>query len=256
VLTRFLRMGYAVVQTDYQGLGTPGVHPYYMGLAEGRSVVDLVRAARVLDRSIGPRWLPIGVSQGGHSTLWSAALGPTWTPELRLVGVVSLAPMTAMSLAFQFYRTFTTPNPATALSALSIAGAATMGWNPRSILTTRGAAAIQQVYSRCYYELKGPDSLGGIAPSDLTRSDADYAPFFRILDANDPVALKISVPIFMGQGTKDPALGAVSDLVRKLRRNGARVEYKLYPVTHGAPEVMAAYPDYSRFIAARFHQRS
>ena len=37
---------YAVVQTDYEGLGTPGSHPYLVMDSEARDAVDMVRAAR------------------------------------------------------------------------------------------------------------------------------------------------------------------------------------------------------------------
>ena len=49
----WLKAGYAVVRTDYEGLGTPGVHPYLIGRSEGRGVLDIVRAARQLDPRIG-----------------------------------------------------------------------------------------------------------------------------------------------------------------------------------------------------------
>ena len=45
-LQRWIKAGYAVVRTDYDGLGTPGVHQYLVGTSEGRSVLDAVRAAR------------------------------------------------------------------------------------------------------------------------------------------------------------------------------------------------------------------
>ena len=45
---RWLKAGYAVVNTDYEGLGTPGVHPYLIGTSEGRGVLDIVRAAQQL----------------------------------------------------------------------------------------------------------------------------------------------------------------------------------------------------------------
>ena len=49
----WLKRGYAIAQTDYQGLGTPGLHLYLIGRAEGASVVDIALAARRLDPSIG-----------------------------------------------------------------------------------------------------------------------------------------------------------------------------------------------------------
>src|SRR5207253_5946777 len=44
-LDAWLSHGFAVVATDYQGLGTPGVHPYLLWRSEGYSVLDAVRAA-------------------------------------------------------------------------------------------------------------------------------------------------------------------------------------------------------------------
>src|SRR5262249_27334474 len=40
-----LKAGYAVVATDYEGLGTPGEHPYIIADSEGRGMIDAVRAA-------------------------------------------------------------------------------------------------------------------------------------------------------------------------------------------------------------------
>ena len=91
-LNDWLRAGYAVVQTDYQGLGTPGKHPYLIGEAEGRSVLDIVTAARGLDPKIGKRFLISGHSQGGQSALFAAGEASTWTPKLRLRGTVAFAP--------------------------------------------------------------------------------------------------------------------------------------------------------------------
>ncbi|OPG75723.1 lipase, partial [Pseudomonas ogarae] len=45
-INRWLAHGFAVVATDYQGLGGPGPHPYTFWQAEGRSVLDSIRAAR------------------------------------------------------------------------------------------------------------------------------------------------------------------------------------------------------------------
>jgi hypothetical protein len=44
-LNRWLDEGFAVVATDYQGLGTPGPHPYLLYRSEGYSALDAVRAA-------------------------------------------------------------------------------------------------------------------------------------------------------------------------------------------------------------------
>ena len=37
--------GVVVAATDYEGLGTPGPHPYIVGASEGHSVLDAAVAA-------------------------------------------------------------------------------------------------------------------------------------------------------------------------------------------------------------------
>ena len=43
-LNEWLSQGFAIVATDYQGLGTPGPHPYLKVRPEAYSVLDSVRA--------------------------------------------------------------------------------------------------------------------------------------------------------------------------------------------------------------------
>lgn len=86
--------GHIVAATDYEGLGTPGVHPYLVGESEGRSTLDIVRAVRQMDLGAGDRYLVWGLSQGGHAALWAGQLAASYAPELDLAGVVAAAPAT------------------------------------------------------------------------------------------------------------------------------------------------------------------
>ncbi|WP_396898091.1 lipase family protein [Mycolicibacterium sp.] len=87
--------GFAVVVTDYEGLGTPGVHTYVNRLAEAQAVLDAARAAKKLPgTSLTPDG-PIalwGYSQGGGASAAAAELAPGYAPELDLVGAYSGAP--------------------------------------------------------------------------------------------------------------------------------------------------------------------
>ncbi|MGW6917978.1 lipase family protein [Kitasatospora sp. NPDC054939] len=82
-----LDRGWAVVATDYQGLGTPGGHSYVNGRAEGQAVLDSVRAAQRLDGAGLAADAPVavaGYSQGGQAASWAAELQPAYAPELNL----------------------------------------------------------------------------------------------------------------------------------------------------------------------------
>ncbi|MFD6654980.1 alpha/beta fold hydrolase [Streptomyces parvus] len=99
-LKALLDEGYAVVVTDYQGLGTPGVHTYMDREAQGRAVLDSVRAAQRLTTAVLPDDGPValyGYSQGGGASASAAELAPTYAPELKIRGAVVGAPPADMS---------------------------------------------------------------------------------------------------------------------------------------------------------------
>ncbi|UZJ24236.1 lipase family protein [Rhodococcus antarcticus] len=91
-ITGLLARGYGITITDYQGLGTAGVHTYTSREVTGRAVLDSVRAAQRLPAANLPDHGPValsGYSQGGGATAAAAEIAPTYSPELDLRGVVA-----------------------------------------------------------------------------------------------------------------------------------------------------------------------
>ena len=110
LLNRWLKAGYAVVRTDYTGLGTPGDHYFLNGLEEGRSTLDIVRAAKKLDKRLDLKHVVIGGhSQGGHAALWAASLAPSYTPDVKVRGTVAFAPASHIADQAGLLRTVSTP---------------------------------------------------------------------------------------------------------------------------------------------------
>jgi alpha-beta hydrolase superfamily lysophospholipase len=97
-LSDYLKAGFVVAATDYEGLGTPGIHPYLLGASEGRGVLDAARAARRLPGLHTSSTVMIyGHSQGGQAALFAGELAPTYAPDLHIAGVVAAAPATGLS---------------------------------------------------------------------------------------------------------------------------------------------------------------
>jgi predicted esterase len=89
---RWLAAGFAVAATDYEGLATPGPHPYFHGEAVADDVIDIVRAARNTHARISRTWLAAGFSQGGHAALFTGLMASRYAPELDFRGTIALAP--------------------------------------------------------------------------------------------------------------------------------------------------------------------
>ncbi|WP_158884236.1 lipase family protein [Amycolatopsis anabasis] len=88
-ISGLLLRGYAVVVTDYEGLGTPGTHTYVNRAAEGHAVLDSIRAAQRLPEAKLPDAGPVGIagySQGGGASAAAAELHPSYAPELKVKG--------------------------------------------------------------------------------------------------------------------------------------------------------------------------
>lgn len=93
--------GWTFVATDYEGLGTPGVHPYLVGVSEGRGVLDIVRAAQQLTGSGVEATSPVAIfghSQGGHAALSAAEIAESYATELDVIGTVAGAPPSELAI--------------------------------------------------------------------------------------------------------------------------------------------------------------
>jgi pimeloyl-ACP methyl ester carboxylesterase len=226
----YLKRGYAIAQTDYQGLGTPGMHPYLIGKSEGRSVVDIVSAAHKLNAHVGKRWMAIGHSQGGHAVLWAASLGPGYAPGLRLEGALPLAPASHIGEQAQLISSIQ-GNPLGGLPALIVsAAAADIGADPATVFSDKAFALYPQIEQVCLDKLSQPDSFGGVALNELLRQGYDTTPLVNDLSANDPEDLTIKVPLLIAQGKADTTVlpNFTDQTVSELESHGAKVTYKTY----------------------------
>lgn len=104
-IAALLDAGYGVAVTDYQGLGTPGIHTYGNRKAEGQAVLDSIRAAQRLTSAFLPAAGPVaiwGYSQGGQASGAAAELQQAYAPELQLKGVYAGAVPADLQPVVQF----------------------------------------------------------------------------------------------------------------------------------------------------------
>jgi pimeloyl-ACP methyl ester carboxylesterase len=231
-LSAYLKAGYAVVAPDYEGLGTAGVHPYLVGVSEGRSVLDMARAARKLrganeiSRKVGI----IGHSQGGHAALWASSLAPRYTPELKVGGTVAYAPASHVKEQSSLLDVLKNPSPLSALIASIFRGAdvAYPSLHVSDLLSDPAAALFPSVDEKCLEEMYGPESWGGIAPVDILRSGVDRKPLLDAADKSDPENLRYKTPVLIVQGTSDSTVLPLftDQLANELHASGAKVTYK------------------------------
>jgi pimeloyl-ACP methyl ester carboxylesterase len=95
----FIKSGYIIVATDYQGLGGGGRHQYTVSATQARDVINSIRAAASLpDAHAGSKAVVYGWSQGGGATIAAASLTDYLNQKgsardgIEILGFVAMAP--------------------------------------------------------------------------------------------------------------------------------------------------------------------
>lgn len=237
----FLAAGYVIAATDYEGLGTAGVHPYLIGESEGRSVLDAARAARnIADAGAGKELLLWGHSQGGQASLFAGQLASDYAPELDLLATAAAAPAgelkellsddakTAEGVVLGGY----------AVNAyVDIYGPGHSDMSESQVVTPEGEKAIPEIVKLC--DLTQSDELAKIAEplagEFFVGDPGSVAPWTTLLADNTPGGTKIPSPTLITQGTADTIVipATTTELVKRMCAIGTDTTEKTYDgVTH------------------------
>ena len=233
LLGRWLEAGFAVVRTDYEGLGTKGAHPYLVGVSEARGTLDIVRAARQYTSRVGNKVAVAGHSQGGHTTVFAAAIARKWTPELSLRGAAALAPFSQGDeiLSSDFYADSSGPRTGYFAQFMRGFDAAYPEADIPSIFNQTGRDLYPLTLSRCVTEITSPDSeFSKYSPRQLLQGGELPKRVIDIARANDPSDLRIGAPLLVQQGNDDTTVlpGLTTIMVEDLAERGGKVTYKRY----------------------------
>ncbi len=225
----FVDAGYLVALTDYEGLGTPGRHPYLVGESEGRSVLDAAKAAgQVPDAGAGDQLAIFGYSQGGHGALWAGELAADWAPGYEVTGTVAGAPATELPVIFRAAGS----SPAVAgFLYMIIAGFAEAypEADPSLVLTPAGEAELAQVDEGCVGDVIG--HFAGLAGDELLDPGAaEVEPWAELAAANDPGRVATDSPILIVHSAADDTVpAALSELLaQRMCDEGQVVERRVY----------------------------
>ena len=197
--------GWILVEPDYPGLGTGGIHEYLIGEAEARTTLDAVRAARqIRGLSVADRTVVWGHSQGGHAAMWTGIVAPAYAPDVPIAGVAGLAPATDLPALFDaIHRTV----GGRVLTALAFASYARAYPDVRFEDEVRAVARpiARDIASRCTYPgvFSQLEALA-LGDSILNGSPASGA-FGRRLAENRPDR-PIAAPLFVAQAMADDTI--------------------------------------------------
>jgi pimeloyl-ACP methyl ester carboxylesterase len=251
-LMPMVRAGFAVVATDYHGLGTLGPHQYVNKIAQGRDVIYSIPAARKAVPELARKWVVIGHSQGGMAA-WSVAEMEATLRDPSYLGAISvsgaadlrevLAQMGNSGRSAAFYLTYM----AYAIKALE------PGFQPSEMLAAGAFRHYVAVTTAgCWYYAYATflDAPAGEVLKPGWDQSAAAQQFFR---GNELGAMPIRGALFVIGGEADetvpfPLLRATA---QKACRNGIALTFRSYPGLDHDPTMEKSTPDQLAWVRDR-----
>jgi triacylglycerol lipase len=224
--------GFAIVMTDYQGLGTPGLHTYVGRVPQGDAMLDAARAAKKLPgTSLDPKG-PVafwGYSQGGGASASAAELASSYAPELKVVGTYAGAPPADLKELFPY------ADGSVLVGAVGYALNSVMTAYPeyadaiREKLTPRGQDMLFKVADQCVAETIAKFMFRHLQPyftEDINQL-VDEEPFSHLFDEQKLGRFKPNAPVMILSNRYDPLVPwtAANQLGRDWCAQGADVQF-------------------------------
>ncbi len=254
-LNHWLGQGYAVVASDYQGLGAPGGHPYLATKPAAYSVLDSIRAVQAADFPVSDNVVLVGQSQGGGAAFATAGAAKTYAPDLDIRGTVATgtpyftldsAPADRDPNAVEGVFAYT-------LYILHLVKQANPDYDVDGLLTEAAKPVFELTRTACLGDVWTAVEAQGLSQAKAFTRDPmlEIAPYFRLM-AYDTLGVK--GPVFMGTGGQDHDVPPAGQERLKVDacRAGTVIEHHVYADLDHSGTVNGSLADSTPFVAKAF----
>ncbi|AOJ96332.1 alpha/beta fold hydrolase [Burkholderia multivorans] len=238
-LNAWLQQGFAVVATDYQGLGTPGPNPQLNNRSNSYTLLDSVRAVLRGVPDLANEIVLVGQSQGGSAVFAAAGYARDYAPELAVRATVAtgtiynasrdtLASLPKFDTAYR--RDPERVDPTLAYQFYSVLSAQQIDPALRAdeVLTGHALPLLEQARIACLASLEDDAALARLThantvkPGGEARLQAWWDAYLKY------PTLKIDTPVFIGAGADDGLAPLELALASDACAAGTTVEAHLY----------------------------
>ncbi|WP_216822321.1 lipase family protein [Sphingorhabdus sp. EL138] len=254
----WLKNGYAVVASDYQGLGTAGTHPYLATRPEAYSNLDIIRAVQSSEFPVSDKVVLFGQSQGAGAAIATAAYAEGYAPDVNIVGAVAtgvpfFSPEALIALQESRPRDRVDPMLGYNLLALSLVQRINKEFKLGDYVSDEVMPIAQSVQNTCHKDVKAKVIAEKLTHDRVFKQAPDEHLYSAFSQMGYPT-LKLPVPTFVGTGAKDkdtpPRMQ--SAFVKRACKAGSNIVSKLYPTLDHRAVVPGSTGDTLSFVKAAF----
>jgi hypothetical protein len=248
-LAMYVNLGYAVVATDYTGLGTNFRNAFLDGPSNATDVIASIPAARAAVPQLGTRWIVMGEAEGGLAVV---AVGEKEN-EVRDPDYLGGIAISDMASAKEIYEPATVGSSSLMLTSLAY-GIKTVypQFQVSDMLTEKALALYHEIGEAC-----GQATVPQLSGIKTVKPGWESNAFVRqYFDRNDPGQTKAYGPILVISGHTDPSkLAAATQAIGRMCKQGTRVQWERYPDLDPGSVIGESVRDQIGWIEGRFAGR-
>jgi hypothetical protein len=265
-LNRWLSEGFAVVATDYEGLGVAGPHWLINNPMLAFSVLDSARAALQAKLGLANTLLIVGQSQGAAAAIAASAYSATYAPELKIKASIATGVIYRDRQATTTGQLTLNPNLVSPALAYSIYGFLVLqSLHPQlgaeQVFSEAALPLVEQARHSCLTAFMADVQQAGLSPAQAFKPNppAEYlqqqAQFSQQYGYYP--TLKINHPVFIGTGANDTTPDARSQikLVNDLCQAGTLTQGHVYYGLGHSETVNASLKDSIPFAKKALHEQ-
>ena len=224
-LSMYVNLGYAVVATDYAGLGTSFRNAFLDGPSSATDVINSVPAARTALPQLGARWIVMGEADGG---LTAVAVGEKEN-EIRDPNYLGSIAISDLASAKEIYEHSTSGSSSLMLTSLAY-GIKTVypQFQVTDMLTEKALALYHGLEQMCSQATTIPD----LSPIEMVKPSWESNTFVRqYFDRNNPGRTRAYGPILVISGDAHPENVATmtAQAITRMCKQGDRAQWERYP---------------------------
>jgi len=247
-LAMYVRLGYAVVATDYAGLGTTFRSAFGDTSSNAWDVIYSVAAARHALPQLGPRWMGMGTGEGGMAVVRVAEL-ESGLHDSGYLGSVAISRLGDLQNLYA---------PAIALTyklplflAYGIKTAYPQ-FEVKDMLTPVAISLYQKINLEC---TEGEEDEAGQkwSATAMLKPGWENNPFVqKYFDRNRLGGKPSNAPLLVIDSEDDPTINETAKIVTRLCKAGERVQFEKLPGSELGREIGDSARDQMSWIQSRF----
>jgi pimeloyl-ACP methyl ester carboxylesterase len=250
-LAMYVSQGYAVVATDFAGLGTSSRNAFSDTPSNATDVVYSIPAARAAVPQLGSRWIALGIGQGGAAAVGVAEL----EYEMRDPNYLGSIAISSLDGAAEDYAASTIPGFYEAPLWLAYGIKSVYpDFNVKEILTGRALALYPRVEQSC----EDPGRASKLSSAELLKATWNNDKFVKKYFSRSALGRKPAQgPLLIISSGLDPAvpIQQTAQVIARMCKQGDRVHFERYPQSDAGAVFGDSVRDQISWIQGRFAAR-